>query len=126
MQGLRHSKAALANYMRKLRVQRYEHMLSGKGVVQDCLVNFLQQPLPSLTIEAGTQGALLSLLQYASEDGPILSKGLEDFTWVMDFKEPAHSWSILLSNAFNTMMYCQFSAYTFSSFAPASAKFKIS
>ncbi len=60
--------------------------------LQECLVTFLQQPLPSLTIEKGGQAGLLGLLQCASKDGDILGKGLEDFAWVMNFRDPVSSW----------------------------------
>lgn len=61
-------------------------------VVQDLLVKFLQQPLPALIIEKGCQPAFLSLLQFATQDAQLLCKGREDFSWVMDFKEPYTVW----------------------------------
>ena len=75
--------------------ERQEEAAAGKqSTVQDCLVNFLQQPLPALTVESGGQQSLLDLLHHATGDGLMLTKGLEDFAWVMQFTESAHNWSV--------------------------------
>ena len=62
--------------------------------LQGLLIKFLQQLLPALTIETGCQAAFLNLLRFATEDAQLLCKGMEDFAWIMGFKEPISVWCV--------------------------------
>ena len=66
--------------------------------MQDRLANFLQEPFSgtSLAVEAGYQEDLCRLLDQVCGSEEVLSMGLEDVKWALDFKEPSSVWCLAL------------------------------
>ena len=57
-------------------------------------MEFLQQPYsgPCITVESGHQQSLKTLLQFAIRDAGLLSGGVDDLEWILQFKEPSSVW----------------------------------